>query len=110
MAVNNLAGAVDDFIRAQGGVSGLVKKFEALGLGAVARSWMEKGRNLPISPAQVQRAIGFDVVADIAQKAGIAPDAAAAQLAELLPAAVDKMTVRKGSGFEPYPWMGTRKR
>jgi uncharacterized protein YidB (DUF937 family) len=110
MAANNLAGAVEDYIRQQGGVSGVVKKFEALGLGAVAKSWMAKGQNLPISSAQIQRAVGFDTVAEIAKKCGVAPDAAAAQIADLLPALVDKMTIRKGSGFEPYPWTGTRKR
>jgi uncharacterized protein YidB (DUF937 family) len=106
-----LASAVEDYIRAQGGVSGLVKKFEALGLGAVAQSWMAKGRNLPISAEQIQRAIGFEAIAEIAKKAGIAPDSVAAKVAELLPAAVDKMTVRKdGSLDAAYPWTGTRKR
>lgn len=111
MPAKKLAGAVEDYIRSQGGVSGLVKKFEGLGLGAVAKSWMAKGHNLPISPEQLQRAIGFDAVAEISKKAGLTPDVTAAKLAELLPAAVDNMTVRTSADLTgSYPWTGTRKR
>ncbi len=82
MGANNLAGALEDYIRKQGGVSGLVKKFEAQGLGAVARSWTAAGTNNPISAAQLQRVIGHDTVVDLAKKSGLSPDATAAKLAD----------------------------
>ncbi len=101
---------VEDFIRKHGGVSGLVSKFEAQGLGDIARSWKEAGPNRSITPAQLQRAVGFELLAEFGKKTGLSPDAAAAKLADILPKAVDDLTVRTGTASGPYPWTGTRKR
>ncbi|MFZ1107968.1 MAG: YidB family protein [Rhodomicrobium sp.] len=110
MGANSLAGAVEDYIRSQGGVSGLVKKLEDKGLGSIARSWTDPGHNHPVTAAQIHRAIGFETLADFGKKWKLSPDATAEKLAELLPAAIDKLTVRKGTASAPYPWTGTRKR
>lgn len=98
----------EDFIRKQGGVSGLVSKLDALGLGDVARSWTARGANRPISGAQLQRVVGFQALTELGAKYGVSPEAVASKVAEILPSIVDKLTVREGTG--PYPWTGTRKR
>jgi uncharacterized protein YidB (DUF937 family) len=98
----------EDFIRKQGGVSGLVSKLDALGLGDVARTWTARGANRPITGAQLQRVAGIQALTEFGAKHGLSPDAVATKLAEILPAIVDKLTVREGTG--PYPWTGTRKR
>jgi uncharacterized protein YidB (DUF937 family) len=100
----------EDFIRTQGGVSGLVSKLDALGLGDVARTWTANGANRPISAAQLQRVVGFQALTELGAKHGVSPDAVAAKFAEVLPAIVDKLTVRTGTASGPYPWTGTRKR
>jgi uncharacterized protein YidB (DUF937 family) len=88
-----LARAVESFIQKLGGVSGLVKKFEAEGLGEIAQSWKEKGQNRPITSAQIYRALGFQTLAELGSKLGLSPDATAAKLAEFLPKAVAKLAV-----------------
>lgn len=86
-------GAVSEMLaQHEGGLAGLVKSFEAGGLGAVAQSWVATGANLPISAEQIQAVLSSGAVAGVAQKLGIDPQAAAGQLAQLLPQVVDRLT------------------
>ena len=75
-----------------GGLEGLMQAFNQRGLGEVISSWVGTGDNLPITPDQLQEVLGSDVVQQLAEKFGISVDAAKAQLAELLPSLVDKIT------------------
>ena len=76
----------------QGGLAGLVKAFSDKGLGDVVGSWVGTGANLPVSPDQIQQALGKDRVQQLAQQQGLAPDALVSQLAQVLPGFVDKLT------------------
>ena len=76
----------------QGGISGLAETFQQNGLGHIVSSWIGTGGNLPVSPDQVQQVFGNEQIQALAQKAGIAPEVASSQLAELLPGVVDKLT------------------
>lgn len=76
----------------QGGISGLVETFQQNGLGHIVSSWIGTGGNLPISAEQIQQVLGNEQIQAFAQKAGIAPEAASSQLAEVLPDVVDKLT------------------
>jgi uncharacterized protein YidB (DUF937 family) len=90
---NPLASRVLQMIQQQpGGLSGLVQSFHDKGLGGVAESWIGNGQNLPISAAQVQQVLGSTQVQALAAKAGISPEIASSQLAQLLPTLVDKLT------------------
>lgn len=75
-----------------GGLAGLVNQFAAKGLGDIVQSWVGTGNNLPISQDQIQQALGSGRIGEIAQKLGISPEQASAQLAEWLPKAVDTAT------------------
>ncbi len=75
-----------------GGIPGLVQQFNSKGLGGIISSWVGTGQNLPISPEQVQSALGSEQVETIAAKAGISPDAAKSGLAQYLPQIVDHLT------------------
>ncbi|KAF0192791.1 MAG: hypothetical protein FD165_561 [Gammaproteobacteria bacterium] len=75
-----------------GGLERLVQKFKAGGLGDIVSSWISTGKNLPISSQQIQQVPGSDTVKQFAQKAGVAPDAAANSLAQWLPVVIDKLT------------------
>ena len=55
-------------------------------------SWIGTGANAPVSGEQIKDALGSDTVTQIAEKAGVAPDAALGGLAALLPQLVDKLT------------------
>lgn len=76
----------------QGGLNGFIQQFAAKGLGDVAQSWVGTGKNLPISPDQLQSVLGSDVIKGLASKVGIDNNALLGQLSNLLPQAVDKLT------------------
>jgi uncharacterized protein YidB (DUF937 family) len=74
-----------------GGLQGIEKAFQANGLGEVIKSWIGTGANLPVSPAQIQQALGPSV-SQLAQQHGLSADAVSQHLAQLLPGLVDKLT------------------
>ena len=86
----------------QGGsaLPSLLEKFGGGGLGHVAQSWVGKGANLPVSGAQIKSVLGSDVVASVAAKLGLSPEAAADKIAQILPGVVDKLTP---DGIVPDP-------
>lgn len=75
-----------------GGLSGLVEKFTQGGLGEQVASWVSTGKNLPVSAEQIQSALSSTGLHDIAAKFGINTTDMAAQLSNLLPQVVDKLT------------------
>lgn len=83
---------VNSFIEKQGGVKGIVDRFEKKGFGPTVQSWVGTGENQPISPNDVHQALGSNTVQELAAKLGIPPEEMAAKLADILPKAVDKMT------------------
>ena len=76
----------------QGGIAGLAGAFEQNGLGHLVSSWIGTGGNLPVSAEQIQQVLGNEQVQEIAQKAGISPEAASSHIAQVLPEIVDKLT------------------
>lgn len=87
----NLAQAVIGWL-GSGGLAQLTSAFQQAGLGNLVSSWIGTGANLPVSPDQLAGALGPDRLGALAKQAGLAPQAAAGQLATLLPALVDKLT------------------
>ena len=87
-----LVTVVNGLIEKHGGLQGIVAQFQQQGLGPTIQSWVGNGENLPISPDQVQQALGSDSIQQLAAKLGIPPDQLAAKLSETLPQAIDKMT------------------
>ena len=75
-----------------GGISSLVESFNSQGLGNLMSSWISTGPNLPVSGPQIQQALGGGLLQQLAGRAGIAPEAACSQLADLLPSVIDKLT------------------
>jgi uncharacterized protein YidB (DUF937 family) len=86
------ASALELLSNQQGGISGLVEKFQQNGLGNIVSSWIGTGANLPVSADQLQQVLGKEQIQAFAQKAGIVPETASSQLAEVLPDIVDKLT------------------
>jgi uncharacterized protein YidB (DUF937 family) len=76
----------------QGGLNGLISQFTSKGLGDVVGSWVSTGKNLPISPDQLQGVLGNDAIKNIASKLGMDSNALTSQLSNLLPDVVDKLT------------------
>jgi uncharacterized protein YidB (DUF937 family) len=75
-----------------GGLSGLVQKISESGLGDQVASWVGTGQNLPVNGDQILAALGSPFVQNLASKLGINTSDVAANLANLLPQVVDKLT------------------
>lgn len=75
-----------------GGLGELVDRFRQSGQGQAADSWVAKGPNQPIGQAQLEQAIGPDVLSTLSQRTGLSREELVARLTRDLPAAVDKFT------------------
>jgi uncharacterized protein YidB (DUF937 family) len=75
-----------------GGLSGLVQGFEQQGLGHIIASWIGTGSNHPITPDQLQSALGPARIQQLQQATGAAPAEITRQLSSLLPALIDQLT------------------
>src|SRR5215831_7441088 len=58
----------------EGGLGGLVQKFEAAGLGPAISSWIGTGDNQAVSPDALHGILGSDLVQQIAAKTGLPVD------------------------------------
>jgi uncharacterized protein YidB (DUF937 family) len=83
---------VNDIIEKHGGLQGVVNEFERNGLGATVKSWVGTGPNQPISPADVHRALGPDLLQQLSEKSGLSVQDLTAKLSQVLPQAVDRLT------------------
>jgi uncharacterized protein YidB (DUF937 family) len=77
---------------ATGGLLGLVNTLRQLGLDDVVSSWISTGENKPISPEQVQNALGEGQINQMAQDMGVSHQEVSIGLAGLLPQLIDKLT------------------
>ena len=75
-----------------GGLGGLLEKFQQSGHGDVAKSWVGSGQNQPISPGSLGSALGPSIIKALAEKTGLSEQEVTAQLSQLLPGLVDKLT------------------
>jgi len=75
-----------------GGLGGLLEKFQQSGHGEVAKSWVGSGANQPISPGQLSTALGPSLIKTLAEKTGMSEQDMTAQLSNILPGFVDKLT------------------
>ena len=77
---------------AQQGLGPLLERLKNKGLGDVVASWVGKGENLPVTPAQMQQGLGPEVIESLAARLGLPPGQASALLSQYLPLIVDKLT------------------
>jgi uncharacterized protein YidB (DUF937 family) len=83
---------VNSILEKHGGLQGVVNEFEKNGLGPTISSWVGTGPNQPISPGDLHRALGPDLLQELAAKTGMSVQELSEKLAQVLPQAVDKMT------------------
>ncbi len=76
----------------QGGLGGLVSKFQQAGLGGAMNSWIGNGDNQAVSGDQISSALGPDTLNDIASKLGMSQGDAAGQLSQILPGLINGLT------------------
>lgn len=75
-----------------GGIGELVDRFRQGGHGDTADSWVGTGPNKDVAPAQLEQAIGPDVLDALSRQTGLPRDELLARLSRELPKAVDGYT------------------
>jgi uncharacterized protein YidB (DUF937 family) len=75
-----------------GGLGELIDRFKKAGQGETAESWVNTGPNKPCTPAQLERAIGPEVLDTLSKQTGLSRDELLSRLCRELPEAVDKYT------------------
>ncbi|MFM7640775.1 MAG: YidB family protein [Cyanobium sp.] len=95
------ANVISQFLKDNGGVSGLAEKFQNGGAGEVFSSWVGTGDNKAIAADAMSRILGSAQVQTIAQSLGLDTNQAADLMAKFLPQVIDKLT--PDAKVEPNP-------
>ena len=74
------------------GLGELVDRFKQSGYGDTAKSWVGTGANKSMTPAQLEQAIGPEVLDALAKQTGLSKDDLLSRLSRSLPDAVDSYT------------------
>ena len=75
-----------------GGLNDLLKQFQTHGQGDKAQSWIASGPNKPVSPAELEQALGEERIEWLMQETGLSRQELLAGLSRELPQAIDKLT------------------
>jgi uncharacterized protein YidB (DUF937 family) len=86
-----------------GGIGELVERFKQSGHGETAESWVRTGPNKPVTPPQLEQAIGPEVLETLSQQTGLSRQELLARLSRELPNAVDKYTPQGSLPTEADP-------
>jgi uncharacterized protein YidB (DUF937 family) len=74
------------------GLSRLLEQFKGAGLGDKADSWVGTGDNQPLTPEEVQKAVGDDRLAKMSKQTGQSVGSLTTDLSKMIPEAVNKLT------------------
>jgi len=83
---------VNGIIEKHGGLQGVVSEFERNGLAETVKSWVSTGPNQSVSPDQLHKVFGPDLLQQLAAKSGMSVQELTQKLAQVLPQAVDGLT------------------
>src|SRR5580704_11461113 len=75
-----------------GGLTAILQKLEAKGLGQAVQSWVGTGANQVVSGEQLEKALGSEQIQQLAAHVGVSPDVLRSHLSEILPKIVDRLT------------------
>ncbi|HDL5698410.1 TPA: DUF937 domain-containing protein [Mannheimia haemolytica] len=84
---------IQNLFASQGGIEGLIAKFQQGGLDDVLRTWISSDEdNAPVSGEQISDVFGQENIQNAAQEAGVDAADASDLLAQFLPKIVDTLT------------------
>jgi len=79
-------------IQQNGGLPGIISKFQQAGMGQHADSWVGTGANMPITGDQLSKVLGSGALGQLASQFGMSAGGANSGLAQMLPQIIDRMT------------------
>jgi uncharacterized protein YidB (DUF937 family) len=91
-AQNPLLQIALQLLQQNGGLEGILGRFQQAGYADQAQSWISTGENRPISADDLQQVLGQGQLGQIAQQLGLGQREAADGLASMLPQVIDRMT------------------
>ncbi len=74
------------------GVGNTIQDIERSGHGEIARSWVDRGPNRPITPDKLASALGDDAIRDLTERTGMDREELLEALSEHLPRVIDHLT------------------
>jgi uncharacterized protein YidB (DUF937 family) len=101
--LKGLLGQISKGSGGQANLQGLVNQLQGAGMGDQVQSWVQQGPNQPVSGKQIQDALGTGALDQLASQAGLPPEKAAQDLADVLPVIVDKATPQGQLPAAPPP-------
>ncbi len=75
-----------------GGLTDLIGKLSAGGVGSQVNSWVGHGNNEPVQPGQLGSALGQNVLAELSQRTGMSQQELLNQLSAALPQIINHLT------------------
>jgi len=87
-----------EMLRRGDGLNSLVRSFEQNGMGDIVSSWIGAGRNLPVSPAQIETGLGSERVGQLAAGSGLPVEVVKSHLSQALPQLIDSLTPNGHTG------------
>jgi len=87
-----LAKIAMEMINKNGGLGGILEKFNQGGLADLAATWVGQGRNQSLSEGQVNDVFGNDMITEMASKFGVDSGLLTGQIAQYLPELVNQAT------------------
>ena len=79
-------------LQQNGGIQGVLSKFQQAGYGQQAQSWIGTGPNMPVNANVLEQIFGQGQLGQIAQQLGVSREEASSGVAQMLPQVVDQMT------------------
>ena len=74
------------------GLGGLLERFRQGGLEDIIKSWIGTGANKPVTPSQLQQALGPETVEGLSRETGLPRDDLLSQLSRILPEVIGKLS------------------
>ena len=91
-AQNPLMQIALQMIQQNGGLPGIISKFQHGGMTEQVDSWVGTGQNMPVSGNQLQEILGSGSIGQIAQQLGMSHGDASSGLAQVLPELINHLT------------------
>lgn len=79
-------------LQQNGGIQGVLAKFQQAGFADHVQSWISTGQNMPISADAIAKVLGHGQIGAAAQGLGVDSSEAAGGLAAMLPHVIDQLT------------------
>jgi len=85
-------GAILGGLAGAGGLGTILDQFRKQGLTEAADSWVARGPNQQVGPAEIETALGSEAIDELERETGMPRQALLAEVAQSLPDAIDSLT------------------